>query len=188
MCATGSRSEFEKAFNRFGRDRALRIARRLTGNHHDAEDLVQETVIRAYKSFHTFKSDCSFESWFFIIMRNIFIDGIRKSRRPLSLEQIVEYWNETGISTFQMSSSDDTTLNKVIERMQGEAIRHAIKRLPNTYLQSMELYHFGNKNYAQIAAQLNIPVGTLKTRIHRGRTLLKEILRNSGVETFLKSP
>ncbi len=150
----------------------------LTRSASDAEDLIQDTLLRAYDRFETFRSDGSPKAWLHTIMRNLFFNAYRKkSREPkqVSLEFFDPATTGGGASgvTTEAASPFQPTVNSperiVLGQMEGAAVLHAVKALPDEYRQVVALADIQGLPYQEIADQLRIPVGTVRSRLSRGR-------------------
>lgn len=143
-------------------------AYRLTGNPDDAHDLVQEVLLRVRRGLGTFQPG-SFDGWLWRITRNAFIDDVRrKQRRPTS-----PLPDEPDRMLRNSSPSPDEVLASI--RI-GEDIQKALIGLPFEFREAVVLCDVVGMSYAEMADSLDVPVGTVRSRIHRGRRLLRERL------------
>ena len=142
-------------------------AMRLTRNMHDAEDLIQETIIRALTNEDKFQEGTNIKAWLFTIMRNIFINDYRKkSKRNTVID--------TTDNLYYLNAS--TTISNVGERaFVMNDIRNALMKISNE-LRVPFLMHYKGYKYNEIAEQLNLPLGTVKSRIFFARKELKDML------------
>jgi RNA polymerase sigma-70 factor, ECF subfamily len=152
------------------RDHGRRIyafAYRLTGNAHDANDLVQEVLIRVRRGLRSYRPG-SFEGWLWRITRNAFLDEVRRrGRRPtVPLPE-----GDLG----HMGSSPDPDAELSRTRL-GEEVQAALLDLPYEFREAVVLCDVVGLTYDEIAESVGIPIGTVRSRIHRGRRLLKELL------------
>jgi RNA polymerase sigma-70 factor (ECF subfamily) len=138
-------------------------AYRMTGNAHDAEDLVQETFLRAYRSFDRFQPGTSARAWLLTILQRLRTDAFRRrSRRP---------------QTVELSGEGPTIPPPQDALADGhEDLERALQGLPDTFRTAVVLRDLRDLSYAEIAQVLGVPVGTVMSRIHRGRALLREAL------------
>ncbi len=159
----------------------------LTRSASDAEDLVQETLLRAYDRFDTFRSDGSPRAWLHTIMRNLFYNAYRKrSREPkqVSLDLYEPATNgstASGIATEADSPSHAAAAvtspeRIVLGQMEGAAVLEAVRALPDEYRQVVALADIQGLPYQEIAERLNIPVGTVRSRLSRGRERVRKAL------------
>jgi RNA polymerase sigma-70 factor, ECF subfamily len=143
------------------------VAYRLTGNHDDAQDLVQEVLLRVRRGLATFTPG-SLEGWLSRITTNAFLDEVRKRRRrPL---EVVPDLSEPLVGV-----DDDPDAALAAQRLPDE-IQDALRALPPDFRAAIVLCDVVGLDYAEIAATLDIPPGTVRSRIHRGRALLRKEL------------
>ncbi|GAB4461695.1 MAG: sigma-70 family RNA polymerase sigma factor SigH [Armatimonadaceae bacterium] len=158
----------------------------LTRSTSDAEDLVQETLVRAFDRFHTFRADGSPRAWLHTIMRNLFFNTYRKkSREPKQVS--LEYFEPatsgmnggaTGIAR-EIAPQQPTTASperQVLSQMEGAALLEAVKALPAEYRQVVVMADIQGMPYQEIADRLEIPVGTVRSRLSRGRERVRRAL------------
>jgi RNA polymerase sigma-70 factor (ECF subfamily) len=152
------------------------LIRRMIKNEDDVDDLTQETFIKAYNALHTFHFGFSFSSWIYRIASNNCIDFIRKRRFPtVSLDQpISKSEDEQYIEIVDNTYVPDVD---VLSEERRNAIMTAIENLPDNYKNIIKLRHEEELDYAQIAEQLNIPLGTVKAHLFRARKLLFSTLK-----------
>ncbi|MUL82152.1 MULTISPECIES: sigma-70 family RNA polymerase sigma factor [unclassified Mycolicibacterium] len=163
-----------------------RHARRLTGNRYDAEDLVQETFLRAYRSFHTFQDGTNMRAWLFRIMRNAWISAYR-SRRLGPTEQLCGELTDGQLSI--MSSSAPASLRsaeiEALEALQDNEITEALESIPAVNRMVVYYADVAGYQYREIASLMGTPVGTVMSRLARGRRrlrgLLVDVARERGV-------
>jgi RNA polymerase sigma factor (sigma-70 family) len=149
--------------------RVYRLAYRLTGNKADAEDLTQETFIRVFRSLHSYQPG-SFEGWLHRITTNLFLDGARKRSR-VRLTHLGEHAEEVP------ASHEEHDLHRRYEHGHVDpAVQEALDALPPKYRVAVVLCDVEGLSYEEIAATLGIKMGTVRSRIHRGRAMLRERL------------
>ena len=149
------------------------VALRLTKNPTDAEDLVQETFLKAYRFFHRFQPGTNCKAWLLKILTNIFINKYRqKAREPhrIEFEQLEEYGLNQKLLAFQPNPSPEDSL---WAQLGEEQIRKALEGLPEDFRLAVVLCFVEGYSYDEIADILGVRLGTVKSRIHRGRLLLK---------------
>ncbi|MDP2894996.1 MAG: sigma-70 family RNA polymerase sigma factor [bacterium] len=148
-------------------------ALRMTGNMADAEDLVQETFVRAYRFFARFRTGSNCKAWLFRIMKNLFINGLRKkSRQPLTLGFDEIQRNGDAECEFPAGASDmelDPDLDKLVE----DDVKKALESLPPGYRMAVILSDISGFNYREIAEIMETPIGTVRSRLSRARTALQ---------------
>lgn len=149
------------------------FARKLTRNQNDAEDLVQETALKAFRSQHTFKEGTSFKSWSFTILKNTFITKYNKKKRRGVVSTPVEDM------AFALESNQSIP-NEAISKLRVKEIKSCISEL-SVKSRLPFLMHVEGYQYSEIAESLTIPIGTVKSRINFARTKLKEKLSDKGI-------
>ena len=145
----------------------------LTRSASDAEDLVQETLLRAYDRFDTYRSDGSPRAWLHTIMRNLFYNMYRKkSREPrqISLE------NADGSAIEQPTAPNASPERQVLSQLEGAALLQAVRTLPEEYRRVVAMADLQGMAYQEIAKDLAIPVGTVRSRLSRGRERVRRSL------------
>lgn len=159
----------------------------LTRSSSDAEDLVQDTLLRAFDRFDTFRSDGSPRAWLHTIMRNLFFNSYRKkSREPkqVSLDQfdLAGAGSAGGavVATLDSPNAQQPSFSSperiVLSQMEGAAVLDAVKHLPQEYRQVVVLADIQGLPYQEIAEELEIPVGTVRSRLSRGRERVRRAL------------
>lgn len=146
-------------------------ARRLSRNSADAEDLVQETLLRAYTHRHTLRESGSVASWLFVTLRNLFINQRRqKARQPHSVSIEADTLPEIPDSTL----SDPELV--IIKQMEQAAVHRATAALPDTYRIALLLADQEGLSYQEISERLDLPIGTVRSRISRARQKVQRSL------------
>ncbi len=141
-------------------------AYRLTGNAHDAQDLVQDTYLRAFRAFASFTPGTHIKAWLFTILHRARTDAFRRSlRAPAKTVDIDDC--QVGVAPQQAALFHG-----------GERIERALQALPESFRAAVVLRDVHEHSYDEIAAILGVPIGTVMSRIHRGRALLREELRD----------
>lgn len=161
-------------------------AMRLTRNPQDAEDLIQETYLKAYKNFGSFKQGTNLKAWLYRIMTNTYINSYRKAkRRPAES-------SADDLSDFQLYTTaghDSTSLEsaevEALKLMPDSAISEAMNDLPEDYRMVVYYADVVGLAYKEIAEIMDTPLGTVMSRLHRGRKLLrgalKDVAREEGI-------
>ena len=158
---------------------AYRTAYHLTRNEADAEELVQEAALLAFKGFGRFKPGTNFKAWFFTILRNRFISTYRKKQREIKtveLEDAPELYMYTKSMESGLSAQTSEPAKYVIEQLDAEQVATALSELPMEFREAATLYFTQDMSYHDIAEVLGVPVGTVRSRLHRGRKLLQKKL------------
>jgi len=184
----GSRERFDELVKIYTQ-KLYRLAYGLLGNHHDAEEVVQDSFVRAYRGLDHFRGDSSFETWMHRITLNLARNKFHWNRRrgegiTVSLSDRIDGADESeDVGDMELpdsSYSPDSLMQKV--ETQSNVIR-GMNSLPEFLREAMVLRHVRDMSYDQIARILNCPVGTVKSRIARGRELLREYLMKMDGET-----
>lgn len=138
----------------------------MTHDKHNAEDLVQETALKAYRFFHRFKRGTNFKAWIVTILRNTYINSYRKKiKEPVSVEfDMVE--NFIGLSEPKDFK----------EEIFSESLKASIDRLPEELRSTLSLFYVDGFSYKEISKILNVPVGTVMSRLYTARQILKKQL------------
>jgi RNA polymerase sigma-70 factor (ECF subfamily) len=170
------------------------VARRLTGNETDAEDLVAETVARAWRGIDTLESEAAFRSWLFRILNNTFISEIRRAdARPqtesIECEEAAD--DEPEFSLFEQMHQPfllwfGNPEQEFLDRLLREDLDRALATLPEHYRTVVILSDLEEFNYAEIAEMLEIPVGTVRSRLARARSTLQKLLWQQAREYGIK--
>lgn len=158
---------------------AYRTAYHLTRNEADAEELVQEAALLAFKGFSRFKPGTNFKAWFFTILRNRFISTYRKKQREIKtveLEDAPELYMYSKSVESGLSAQTSEPAKYVIEQLDAEQVATALSELPMKFREAATLYFTQDMSYHDIAEVLGVPVGTVRSRLHRGRKLLQKKL------------
>lgn len=172
-------------------DRAYGMALRLTGNRDDAQDLVQEAALLAFRGFHTFRPGTHFRAWFFRILVNCFYAS-RRRKRP---EQMAESLEEEApvlhlyVQTWHngMHGAGRDPAREVLDRIAGDEVARAVDSLPEEFRVACTLYFMDDLSYQEIAEVVGVPVGTVRSRLHRGRKLLQKRLWRAALDAGLNA-
>jgi RNA polymerase sigma-70 factor (ECF subfamily) len=160
------------------RDSLYRHAYRLSGNHEDAEDLVQETMMKAYKAFHTFRVGTNLNAWVFRILTNTFINTYRKNKRQPARCSTDEVTDRGLAKVYahaipnRMRSSEDQAL----DLLPDNDIKAAMEALPPQFRDVVYYADVEGFRYMEIATIMNTPRGTVVSRLRRGRLRLRALL------------
>jgi RNA polymerase sigma-70 factor (ECF subfamily) len=175
--ASGKRKEFEdEALVHL--DTLYNVALRLTANAQDAEDLVQDTVTKAYRAWDTYEPGTNCRAWLVTIMRNTFINQFRRrSRQPSQ----VQYEAVQDISVFEQVQDRDPE-GSFFHHIVDDEVKRAIQELPEEFRMPVVLSDVEGLSYAEIAEILGLPVGTVKSRLFRGRRRLQQRLYEYAME------
>ena len=159
-------------------DALLRTAERMTRNSSDAEDLVQETYLKAYRFFTRFERGTNIRAWLFKIMTNLFINSYRdKAKRPeeTSFDEMEDFslYSKMAADTQKDGTNPEKEL---FDKLYGDEVQRALDRLPEEFKMVVMLNFVEGFSYQEIAEILGIELGTVKSRLHRGRKLLQKSL------------
>jgi RNA polymerase sigma-70 factor (ECF subfamily) len=166
-------------------DQVYRVARRLVASREEAEDLVQQTYERAFRAWRQFTPGTNLRAWLLRILTNLNIDrGRRQQRTP----QTTSLDNETGDYFLynQLESQvpeENPDEERVLERLSQDSVVEALADVPHDFRDVIVLVDIGEFSYADAAQILDIPIGTVMSRLHRGRRILKKNLADSTVNT-----
>lgn len=151
-------------------------ALRLTRDRSDAEDLVQEVALRAYRGFSGFTDGSNPKAWVYRILTNTFINEYRRrQRRPVTVaEDDVPEW--TLYDRLGGAGAAPSAEREVLERLPDEAVRRALEDLPENFRLAVLLADVEGFTYREIAEMLDVPIGTVMSRLHRGRRSLQKAL------------
>lgn len=174
-------AEFQKLVARTQRQ-AYNVAYRLTGNRDDAEDLTQEAYLRAYRSFGTYNRQLPFEGWFFRILSNLFIDLLRRrpKQKPLSLDHPMSDEESDQNLLMQIADENADPERSLMEQVMDERLQNALAQLPESFRVAVLLCDVEGRSYEEIAQIMNSSIGTVRSRIHRGRAQLRRLMDASS--------
>ena len=161
----GDDTAFEYLFNRY-RDAIHRLFMQRLGGVNDADDLLQETFIKVYINLHRYNAEYTFGQWAYTIARNTFIDFVRRRQDGLSIDDRFA----------APASSAPTPEESFINLQQRTQIEHYLERLTPRYRQLVRMRFFEEYSYEEIAAKLTLPLGTVKTQIHRAREQMCKLI------------
>lgn len=158
-------------------DALYRVALRLTGNAADAEDLVQETMLRAYRSWDRYTPGTNAKGWLLTILRHLFINEYRrKSRHP----ETVDVDTIEPFALFQEVQEEDPQ-GAFFDKIVDDEVLRAVDQLPEAFREAVTLSDVEGLSYEEVAKVLDVPVGTVKSRLYRGRRLLQAKLYDYAV-------
>lgn len=163
-------------------DQLYSAALQLTRKEQDAEDLVQETYLKAFSAFHQYQSGTNIKAWLYRILNNTFISNYRKAqRRPKETAAEAEDWQEYKASMHHSVGLESAEV-QALENLPNEEIRQALAQLPADRRQAVYLADIEGFSYQEIAQIMDTPIGTVMSRLNRGRKQLREILREYAAE------
>jgi RNA polymerase sigma-70 factor (ECF subfamily) len=171
----GEQESFSDLVKRY-QGRLVNYLYRLLRSTQEAEDLAQEVFFKVYRALDRYDPRYKFSTWLFRVAQNAAIDQIRKRRLQLvSMDR--QGADGADLGTWEFPSSDPSPYGDLRNRERGEAIQVAIDGLPWDYRELIVLRHFGELSYDEIAQLKDMPLGTVKNKLFRGRQMMKEQLR-----------
>lgn len=177
LIRTGSSHYFAVLVERH-QNRIFQFALALLRNRQDAEDVAQETFVGAFRKLNSFEGRSSFFTWLRRLAYNASIDHLRKRKS-----------RKSDLSTPEMSSlaasQSENPLNQIEERETIDAVRSAIDQLPEDQRSIVCMRDIDGMDYSEIAAVLDIPIGTVRSRLHRARLELKSIFERAGLRALM---
>jgi len=162
-------------------DQVYRVARHLAGSREEAEDLVQETYARAFRSWRSYQPGTNLRAWLLRILTNLNIDRGRRAQRtpPMQGLEANDYFLYDRLTESDGGPSDE---DRVVERLSQDDIVTALSAVPHDFRDVIVLVDIGDFSYQDAANILDIPIGTVMSRLHRGRRILKRELAESVAE------
>ncbi len=167
-------------------------ALRMTRNPADAEDVLQEALLKAYRGYHTFQEGTNLKAWLYRILTNTYINRYRKlQRRPTEVElgeledlYLYKRLNETGAAGGAAPSAEEQVLEQIVD----SDIKAALEALPDNFRLPVLLADVEGFSYKEIAEIMDVPIGTVMSRLHRGRKALQKRLWDLARERGLAEP
>jgi RNA polymerase sigma-70 factor (ECF subfamily) len=164
-------------------DQVYRVARRMVGSREEAEDLVQQTYERAFRAWRQFTPGTNLRAWLLRILTNLNIDrGRRQQRTPQTTTldgELGDYFLYNKLESTAAEENPDE--ERVLERLSQDSIVDALADVPHDFRDVIVLVDIGEFSYADAAQILDIPIGTVMSRLHRGRRILKKNLADKAV-------
>ena len=162
-------------------DQVYRVARHLASSREDADELMQETYARAFRSWRSFTPGTNMRAWLLRILTNLNIDRGRRQQRAPQMQPLEanDYFLYDKLAENGDGISDE---EQVVERLSQDDIVTALSTVPHDFRDVLVLVDLGDFSYADAAQILDIPVGTVMSRLHRGRRILKRELAESALE------
>ena len=157
-------------------DQVYRVARRLVGSREEAEDLVQETYARAFRSWRSYTPGTNMRAWLLRILTNLNVDRGRRIQRTPQTQALEESDYYLANKVASAAGEDALEQEQVVERMSQDSIVKALADIQPQFRDVVVLVDIGDFTYADAAQILDIPIGTVMSRLHRGRRALKQKL------------
>jgi len=165
-------------------DQAYGTALRLTGTAADAEDLVQDAALLAHRGYPGFTRGSNFRAWFYRILLNRFYSNYRRQRRAgvsVDLDETPELYLYQQAAASGLTPDTDTATT-LVDRLDSELVQRALDALPEDFRTVATLYFMQDLPYQEIADMLDVPIGTVRSRLHRARRMLKKALWEVAAE------
>ena len=154
-------------------------ALRMTRSRSDAEDLVQETYIKGWRSFHTFQEGTNLRAWLFRIMTNTYINKYNAQKRKgteVELDDVEELFLYKRLGSIDQSQLSSSAEDQMLDLFTDDEVKNALESLPEDFRIPVLLSDVDGFSYKEIAEMLEIPIGTVMSRLHRGRKAMQKML------------
>src|SRR6185312_216815 len=180
--APDARAQFEEQALPY-MDQLYAAAMRMTRNPADAADLVQETFVKAFAAWHTFRQGTNLKAWLYRILTNTYINTYRKKQREPYQSPIdeLEDW-QLGGATSTTSTTARSAEAEAIDHMPASVVQDALQSIPEDFRLAVYLADVEGFAYQEIADIMKTPIGTVMSRLHRGRRMLRELLADYAAE------
>lgn len=183
----GSRKEFTDDAMQYA-PQLFSTALRMTRNRADAEDLVQETFMKGWRAYDSYQQGTNLRAWLFRIMTNTFINKYNaQQRRPTEteLDEVEEMYLFRRLGAFDQSKMNQSAEDQMLELFTDDEVKKAIEELPETFRLPVLLSDVDGFSYKEISEMLEIPIGTVMSRLHRGRKAMQKGLYEYAKERGL---
>jgi RNA polymerase sigma-70 factor (ECF subfamily) len=158
-------------------ERAILLALRMLGTREEAEEIVQDAFVSAYRSLSGFRGDSRFSTWLYRIVYNLCLTTLRRRRRRWHREGKPENRDMDPERQIGIASDDPTTLEVLEEADVASLVRREVERLPDRYRIPLTMFYLEEMSYETVAGIMGQPLGTVKTNLFRARTMLRERLQ-----------
>jgi RNA polymerase sigma-70 factor (ECF subfamily) len=161
---------------------------RMTHNPADAQDLVQETYLKAFRGFHTFEEGTNLKAWLYRILTNTYINSYRaKKRRPeqSDVDDVEDLYLYRRLGGLEAAAAGRSAEEEVLDHFTDADVKKAVESLPEQFRMVVLLADVEGFSYKEIAAILDVPIGTVMSRLHRGRRALQKALFDFGMDRGL---
>jgi RNA polymerase sigma-70 factor (ECF subfamily) len=165
-CGAGNKQAFNELVLRH-KDRLYTVAVQLLNDSSEAEDVTQETFLKAYEKLAEFRGDAQFSTWLYRICYNLCLNRLTKERID----------RQEDVAPETLPDKNNGFLDQMIVKEQEDLVKRAISQLATEFREVVILYYTGQLPYEEIARLLELPVGTVRSRLHRSREHLKDLLR-----------
>ncbi|MCW5938674.1 MAG: sigma-70 family RNA polymerase sigma factor [Fimbriimonadaceae bacterium] len=182
QCQKGDRTSFDRLVEKY-EHRAYQYAYRLTRDSDEAADIVAEAFLRVYNAIGNFRSQAAFGTWLYRILTNCYLDQRKKdkSRFQTSLEATIQ--TASGEFERQVEDTRDGPVEETERAAREEAVQEALEKMPDYQRAMLVMFHIEGLAYEEIAEALDLPLGTVKSRLNRARVALRDHLA-SNMELF----
>lgn len=163
-------------------------AMRMTRNPSDAEDLVQETFLKAYRAFNSYQQGTNLRAWLYRILTNTYINSYRaKKRRPeqSDVEEVEDLFIYKRLGGLEAAAASRSAEDEVLDHFTDDQVKAAVESLPDQFRMAVLMADVEGFSYKEIAEILEVPIGTVMSRLHRGRKALQKALFEYGTERGL---
>lgn len=178
-CKRGENAAFDLLIRNYEK-RVYNLAYRLCGSYDEANDVSMDAFIRVFQAIKHFRGDANFSTWLFRIVTNVYLDRRKrtKNRQHLSLEEYIELEENSVSRQIEDPAPHPGQVAETNER--NAALQKAVNSLPDYQRAMVVLYHTEGLSYEEIADSLDLPIGTVKSRLNRARLVLREKLQSKG--------
>ena len=164
-------------------DQVYRVARRLVGTREEAEDLVQQAYERAFRSWRQFTPGTNMRAWLLRILTNLNLDRGRKIQRTPQTQTLEETDYYLANKVASAAGEEALESDEVVQRLSQDSIVNALADIQPQFRDAVVLVDIGDFSYADAAQILDVPIGTVMSRLHRGRRALKQHLAEEGLSS-----